>query len=77
MESKETFNVAPWNDERVKRCHGVAVAYRISEGIGADRCRYDFAEAASLLSVVVVFSDFSKISLIPPGRPALHFEQRA
>jgi hypothetical protein len=33
VEIKEIFNVPPWNDERVKRRHGVAVAYRIGESV--------------------------------------------
>lgn len=68
VEFKEIFNVAPWNDERVKRCHGVSVMYRISESIGTHHSsRYDLAEMAPFRSGVVAFSDFSKVSVIPSG----------
>jgi len=56
MEVKETFNVPLWNDECVKRCHGVSVTYGIRETIGTHWYRYDLAETASLRSGVVVFS---------------------
>src|SRR3990170_743560 len=60
MEVKETFNVPLWNDQCVKRCHGVSVTYRIRERIGTHRSyRYDLAETASLRSVVVAFSALS------------------
>jgi hypothetical protein len=49
----------------VQRRHGVAVAYRIRERIGTHWYRYDMAEMASLRSLVVAFSDFSKVSVIP------------
>jgi hypothetical protein len=65
VEVKETFNVPLWNDKRVKRCHGVSVAYRITESIRTYWYRYDLAEAASLLSDTVAFSDFPKVSVIP------------
>ncbi len=65
MEVKETFNVPLWNDECVKRCHRISVTYRVSESIGTYWCRYELAETASLFSVIVAFSDFSKISVIP------------
>jgi hypothetical protein len=74
MKVKETFNVPPWNDERVKRCHWVSVTYRIRESIGTDWCRYDLAETASLFSVVVAFSDFSKVGVIPSGSVCTAFQ---
>jgi len=58
MEVKKTFDVPPWNDQCVKRCHGVSVTYRIRESVRAYGYRYDFAETASLRSGVVAFSDF-------------------